>query len=214
MIEQIYRVVQLLINKSQSGGYLSPDQFNRLLELAQIDEINNLYLNKAEDVTEIDELSPVISDPTFINVVSGQATKPTDFLHYVTSRSYNFNEGYETPIEIIREIELGERMKSVIEQPSTDYPIIVEYSDYFTVYPASLNGIRLTYIIDPPTPNWAFTLVNQRPVYDASNSTDVLLTNKSFGNLVYRVCELFGIHVREGDLYNATKTELNELRKQ
>ncbi len=49
----------------------------------------------------------------------------------------------------------------------------------------------------PATPIWAYTLVNNRPVYDAVNSVDCEFPQENLNEFVSRIVSLFGIDMRE-----------------
>jgi len=99
-IDQVYKFVNFIIKKSNSGGYLTPDEFNLIINRAQIQYFNKLYGNQndyrydrpvpkiAYAITEkiSDSLAPFLSNKTVVSIPgSGRVSKSSidRFFHMV-----------------------------------------------------------------------------------------------------------------------------------
>jgi len=99
-IDQVYKFVDFIIKKSNSGGYLTPDEFNLIINRAQIQYFNKLYGNQndyrydrpvpkiAYAITEkiSDSLAPFLSNKTVVSIPnSGRVSKSSidRFFHMV-----------------------------------------------------------------------------------------------------------------------------------
>lgn len=89
---------------------------------------------------------------------------------------------------------------SLIAPPSKKRPVCEYQNDYFQIYPTDVNKVNLVYLRQPATPVWAYTTVNARPVYDATNSTDIdapYLNRNEIANLFLMAQ---GVHLADGML--------------
>jgi hypothetical protein len=162
-----------------------------------------------------------VKKQTSISLVSGTATRPTDYLHFSHAQAnYIFNGvGAVVPIELVRDDEWAERLASEVNRPSRRFPIMRSMDTYFEVFPTSLSNISLTYIKDPLEPWWNYTLVGSTPTFAATggvttnpnsgvtagDSTDFEIDD--FKWLVWRICLYFGVETENPNTYQASKQE-------
>lgn len=227
LIDKVYKVILQLINKYQTGGYLSPAEFNRYAEFAQREYIEETY-NKAngqgyEFNYDISDMFSDIKKVQSVTVLNGSIQKPSDYLHFSTAYShYVFkDEPRLAPIELVRDSEWAERLSSEVNKPSLQFPIMRNMDGKFDVYPAAINNVTLTYIKEPLLPWWNYTLsgsdrvfaatggitTNPNPGVAAGNSTDFEV--QEFEDMVWKICKYMGIEIREGDLYQLSNLEQN-----
>jgi len=227
LIDKVYKVVQQLANKNQVGGVLTPLEFNRYAEFAQREYIEEMY-NRANNMGyeynyDVSDMFSSIKKVQSITVSSGNATKPSDYLHYSSAYAhYVFkDEARLAPIELVRDSEWAERLGSEVNKPSLQFPIMRNMDDKFEVYPLSLTNITITYLKEPLLPWWNYTLSGSEEVFAATggittnpnagvtpgNSTDFEV--EEFEDLVWKICKYMGIEIREGDLYNLSNLEQN-----
>jgi len=238
LINKVYELVQELANKDEASGYITPSDYNTYAETAQYEIIASWYNNpnayrydlreprKGYEVSQTisDALKPLKVKTLLSPNSNGELTQPSDYMHF-SSALVNFNDnrdGIEVPtvsqVEVIRDNELAERLGSEIERPTDKYPIVVQYADFWQVYPKDIEQIDLTYIREPLTPWWNYTLSSGRPVFaetggvttnpnagvTAGDSTDYILPERMIFELAYKICEYMGISVRDGDLYQTS----------
>ena len=229
-IDKVYKAVQLFANKSQVGGYISPLEFNRYAEFAQLDWINENYnpstkLGYENNYQSSDDFSELKTSVP-ITVSSGLITKPTNYLHYSSAFAYTMfgDEARPTPVQLIRDVEWSERLMSEINKPTKNFPIIRSIAGNFEVRPTNINQVVLNYIRIPEQPWWNYTIVSGQPVFAATggvttnpnagvtagNSTNFVLGEDNFGDLVFRICRYFGIEVREQELYQYVNEEAQQ----
>jgi hypothetical protein len=223
LIDKVYSAVSQIANKNQLGGYISPAEFNKYAEFAQIDAINETVDGKLSGaLLDIDELSDVIKT-TQIAVASGFATQPSDYFRYRASMGYSVykGKGRSVVLNLVEENEWAERLASEINIPTTTFPIMRGVGTSFEVAPATLNQIVLTYVKVPLMPWWNYTLSGSTPVFAATSgtttnpnsgvtagdSTDLTLSDAFFPTLVFKICRYFGIEIKDADLYQGAITE-------
>jgi len=207
IIDKVYTGVLAFANKTQSGGYISPDRFNTYAEYAQMDIINELHELLSFNQRVITLVSDVVK-VTNINVNATQyADLPSDYYKYMDSDGLFYDGGWKgEPADYISKTEIGERRRSKIVDPTNDYPVITEDSVGLFVDPKTVTRLKLTYIFEPETPEWVGFGVP--PVFDESYSTDFTLSSKFQNILIQKICKYFAIEIKDSSLFQATTESL------
>ena len=66
--------------------------------------------------------------------------------------------------------------------------------------PTKKAGVSADYIRKPKKPNWAYVVVNNKPLYNATSAVDFELHASEETELVYRILGLFGIAIEKPQL--------------
>jgi len=206
--------VEDLGNKYQAFGYLAPEEFNREIKQAQMDEISEQRLRFEMGTVSSDNLDAIkVSDNISINS-NGVATKPTDYLffdsasHVVFYQNGRFeNKQTTVPIDVIPTNAVATRLSSEIKTPSRYFPICVLNDDTIQFYPETLGNVKLNYLKIPPDPVWGYVTTSGQPVYDNATSTNVVLPFQLIPNLIRRVCTQLGVQVRQADIVQAMEQQ-------
>ncbi len=209
-IDESYRLIQLLYNKSQSGNIL-PADYNNAAAICQISLVNDLLGNEAQyqpgmpipktgfsiNQKNREELRPIITPFSTIAVASGLAAYPEDYLYYdtmTTTGGLLIKEATPDEIAILNQ--------SQIKPPSTTYPSFVLHSDGMRIYPTSITSMKLSYVRTPITPIWNYTTVNNEPVYAATggeigdgNSHDFELSPLTHIRICMKIAQYFGMNL-------------------
>lgn len=217
-IDEIYSMVKFISNKNQSG-YISPDQFNPSINLAQkqyAEEVvhaiqgwdsakRQLRIPMGNAQPNIQKIAPFIVADTPSVPVNGQLPKPTGLMHMLAIRA-SINT---KPVWRVEHDRVAAHISSVIDPPSESL-IYTEYASYYQIYPTTIGEVSIEYIQIPPDVKWGYTLVSGRPVYDAGSSIDPLWGDEEITELISRVLFMFGISIQANQLvqyYGSVKTE-------
>lgn len=172
-INDIYVLIQYIINKNQQG-YLSPSQFNEVINQAQRSYISYLlgsfqsYL-PGRPVSRVElgqnsvvrqRLSPVIKSTTLGIDMYGVSSYPSDYLQADAMRLVDTFQR----VRFVQQDSLYSYYNSVID-PVASNPIYLIKDTGFQFYPTSLSQASLSYIANPQDMLWGYELVNNRPVY-------------------------------------------------
>lgn len=221
-IDEVYRFTQFLSNKSQQGN-VTPANFNLAAKNAQNEWIMKRYNNPAEyrhglPVPRVayqqnqkisDDLRPFITAPQDYTLNDeGQLTYPSDYLHADSFRYYHSKlspDGTTTigtprEVSVVRNSELGSYLSSNIRYPRKEYPIVCFYDTYMQFYPTDLDTVTFNYLRKATDPKWAYTLVNNRPVYDGDNSVDLEAPEEAHNEIVAMICSYIGINLKSSEL--------------
>lgn len=199
-INEAYLFTQFVSNKKQNG-YIKPDDWNTLAPIMQLSLINDRLGNvkryrPGEPVPPWgfgltqktrEELRPISVKPTTTPVVAGLAAIPADYLYYDTVTA-----GGKNVIEVTED-EIAELNNNTIIPPSTQFPYFTIHSEGIFVYPTSITSIALSYIRKPATPVWAYTIVNDEPIYDAGSSQDFEVSPGAQLEIVMLILQAVGV---------------------
>ena len=170
----MYLICQFAINKSQNG-YLSPSQFNTIINQGQTSYQNYLLgefqqyqygrsqarIGYSQNSNIRQRLSPLITETELsVNPATGKAAYPDDYVQADALRTSDFKR-----IRYTQQDSLYSYYNSTID-PIASNPIYLIEESGFQIYPFTVSEPVLTYIKNAPTMTWAYTLdANNRPVY-------------------------------------------------
>lgn len=202
-IDEAYRLLAYIANKNQRGEF-SPDDFNLMAPVAQMSVINdrlgNLKKYRPNDPVpaygfgisqkSIEELRPIIKPFVSLSVTSNKSTYPTDciYIHHIA-----ISNRTARPV-MIDEWQLM-NFDSVIKAPSTEFPVYVVMNDGIYTYPTASGSISCTYVRRPAKPVWNYTVVNDRPVYNATGSQDFELADTVHFEICMRILSYIGVNL-------------------
>lgn len=230
-IDEVYKFIQYLSKKTQSGN-LTPDGFNTSIKRALYEwTIGKLGGTNDQGKLSFEQTKRVSDDLSFLIVRNdytpvspdGKLPFPSDYL-YLSSARYKYKtlsddgtttEYVERKIDQLREGEIASASDSQIFGPrlkAGKMAFITEYAGYFKIYPSNIGQIIITYLREPITPKWAFTLVNGRPVYDPANSVDLECYEISVNEIVFIMCSYLGINLREAELIQYSEMKRQDLK--
>ena len=112
------------------------------------------------------------------------------------------------------------RARSSLTKHSNSRPVFVKYNnsyDRIKIFPHPVNSdgtpitvldpqsprVRADYTRKPTKPNWAYVVINNKPLYNATSAVDFELHASEEAELVYRILSLAGVAIE--------KTQLSQL---
>ena len=214
-INTAYEFIKDLVNKDQKG-FVPSAKFNRYAQRAQMEVFMQRYGNPKEYQPERpipkvayamtqkihDDLRPFIQQATLHLNKYGQAFYLSDYVH-PSSISYTVTKKgkhQRVPVKVVSDDKLAYRLSSRLVAPSKEYPICALYAQYLQFYPENLVAPNFTYLRQPKVPQWGFTIVNGREVYDPANSVDWEFPDEVHNEICIKVLSYIGIKLRESDL--------------
>ena len=173
-VNDTYVLMQYILNKNQQG-YLSPADFNNIINQAQRSYISYLIgsLQKYQygrpvapvelggSLTLRQILSPFIVETNLTVNTQGFCPYPSD---YVLADAMWTLDSFNR----IREVEQDKLYSFYNSQidPVADNPIYLLKTDGLQIYPIDIGNIKLSYVRNAPNIIWSYTLdANGRPVY-------------------------------------------------
>jgi len=209
-INEVYKIVSYLVDKYQ-GTYLSPDDFNMVINMAQRQYLNymtedgsghmGMRLGRKSGTlitTPVVESLSIFMKEATLTVTSQIATQPADLYTVVSVRTTN-------ELKTVRRVtqdKISEILSDPIDPPTASDPIYTEIANTYKVYPSSIGSIKIAYIKIPADMKWAYT---GNLVYDAANSVQPEWNDKDIEDIIYRAIHIIGINLKDGDLQRAAQ---------
>ena len=188
-VNDTYVLMQYILNKNQQG-YLSPADFNNIINQAQRSYVSYLIgsiqryqygrpvapVELGNSMTIRKTLSPFILERNLSVDPSGFCLYPSDFV--IPDALYTINSFNR--IRAVEQDKLYSFYNSQIDPVATN-PIYLIKPTGFQIYPINIGTIKLSYIATPPNIIWSYTLDgNGRPVY-SEEGPQLLTTGGGLG---------------------------------
>tara|TARA_R100001510_G_C7655722_1_gene215049 strand:+ start:1066 stop:1779 length:714 start_codon:yes stop_codon:yes gene_type:complete len=233
MIDSVRQTVLSVLNKN-NYGYISPSDFNLFAKQAQLEifsgyfkELNQVInaenarmsgteyadLNKgvreAIDIFSVTNDLTVNTDPNIPNSFFTPSLNTTGDDYFLLNKVLYRN----TEVERVTHGKITLLNNSLLTAPSFEYPAYTLDGNIITVYPATIDtqgDISCQYIRYPFDPQWTYvTLGNGEPVFNASAADyqDFEVPIDDEPRLVYRILQMAGMSIREGDVYQYANAE-------
>lgn len=222
-VEELRQFVVYIANKEQSGNSFAPFEYNRLLQVANIDFFNKMYGLYQEyqidsptprvswEVSQYvtDALAPFKVRVPSAMVASGQLTKPSDYYHHSSLRY-----SYTTPgkcatdpavvtiknVELLKDAEIGNVTGNSNVLPSANVVYGCYFNTYIQIFPSSVTSLDFTYLRKPVTPFWNSTLVSGVPTYNSVGSIQIEFPEFCHKDIAMIILSYAGINLREEQL--------------
>lgn len=234
----VYEALQVLVNKDQQG-FVSPTDFNRLANIAQLNIYNALF-DELKDAKRLDKSG---TNPTrdksrtkriqedlayFSKKITLSKDSNTSSFHkpgdvsriigVTTAGSILLDQSTSKPIELCYDEEKIERILiSNLSAPTDEFPVALVSEDIH-VFPTTIKKINLRYYKTPQSRSRSGGRSGTvgPPVYNSSspaNSRDFELPDHYTSDLVYEIARLTGINLRDNEVISYTGQEM-QIRKQ
>jgi len=236
MIDSVRQTVLSILNKN-NYGYISPSDFNLYAKQAQLEVFESYFtgLNQAINAenarmsgTEYADMSKGISEAINVFSVTNPLTQNAANVFFAPSLTttgddyYLLNKVLAGGIEAepVSHSKITMLNASLLTAPSTQFPAYTLQGDSITVFPATFNqpgDVNAQYIRYPFDPKWTYTQIPSggtpaggAPVFNPSASLgyqDFELPIEDEPRLVYRILQMAGMSIREGDVYQFANAE-------
>ena len=209
-INNVYQTVLTIINK-ENRGYVTPDEFNRLANIAQLEIFESYFVKAVQvaqaDVTADDGANPMMVNAEKISVFHATAplTSTTNLFLYpdtfyrLETVTVNNIIADQVSHKDVRYINL-----SPLTAPVATQPVFTRDAGGVTLYPNTVRAIEIDYLRQPLEPRWTF-LTNPNdmmPVYnpDAMDAQNFELHPSEEQDLVYKILSLAGVVIRDAEV--------------
>jgi hypothetical protein len=229
-IKTVWEIVRFLCKKNNTA-YLDPDQFNLVINRAQMTKFMEMYGNPVEyqpgapaprvayEVTQkvTDDLKQFKQEKVLTINKYGQAPYPENYVHTLSlgSRYYKQTEDckegetevFIAPIEVVNQDKEMQRRASRIVGPTKKSPICILKDTYFQFYPENIGSVQLSYLRQPREARYGVTIVSGRPVYDQATSVDLEWPDVAVNDIVMRALSYIGLSIKDGDITQYAETK-------
>jgi len=217
-IDTVYQTVQALANKEQRG-YITPQEFNLFANQAQ-DDIFEQYLYDLEAMRAQRPQQHQLGD-SVTHII--EKLYPWYSLQTVTGGTFLPSVGHigeiflnqGGPRRTLKKIDpdtVGDLLNSTFHLKGfTDAVYFDDGHKRIQVWDKTgqiTMGITCETIQGRPTlPYWGYTIVNEKPTYDATTTNDFDLDRSEQTDLVIKILKLAGISIEDQQLYQGAQAE-------
>ena len=214
MIDQVYKTLQTILNKENSG-YVSPLEFNILAKQVQ----DNIFRSYFEDENrDKNRENKGLSNSGYANLSFNERQRISKFVatstisesggnYPLADTVYFIEDKGVTAItgEVIEEVEKHNvgYLNNSLSAPSEIYPVYEQHPTYIKVLPASITtDITVRHVTKPLDPKWTYRTVDNNPLYDPTqvDFQDFELHESEFSNIVLEMLTYFSINLRESEV--------------
>lgn len=211
--DDVYKIIQYCVAKNTQDGYVSPQDFFRVINVAQnqyldylLGEYQKYQPGRPIPVVSFSQnqrirtsLAPLIYGTVLsINSVTGIAPFPSDFEQVDAMWGlYGFYN-----IRFVQQDSLRSFYRSNIDPIATNQIYLIKHEG-FQFYPETLGSARMSYVRTPPSIVWASVNdSNGVPVYDPANSVAPVWSDTDMFNIIARALRIIGVNLQVGDVIN------------
>jgi hypothetical protein len=205
-VNEVYQLILFIVNKNQNG-YISPDEFNLIINQAQVSYMDYLAgqfqqyqagrpvptVQWGNNETTRQRVTPFIYNELLAVDSQGFAAYPTDFL--ITDTVWTSSMG---KVKFVQQDYLANYLSSRIT-PVADNPIYLAEREGFRVYPNDIGTIKVNYIKKPTTIVFGYTLDGDGlPVYNPATSVDPQWQELDLLEIISRSLRMIGVNLQSG----------------
>ncbi len=219
-VDDVYQIVTYSVGKNLQQGYVSPADFNLVINQAQKSYASYLLGNFqqyqpgrpqarvefGQNTVVRQRLTPIIYGYNLSVDPSGFSPYPGDYLQQDAMWSfYGYNRVREVQQQYFYSI-----YNSVID-PVGSWPVYMLEYDGFRFFPNNINRAKLSYVRNPPDMIWGYTLNgNGIPVYNPASSTQPVWDDASILEIIVRALRIIGVNLQYNDV-NAYANEIKQI---
>jgi hypothetical protein len=216
-IDTVYQRVLALANKEQRG-YITPQEFNLFANHAQM-EIFEQYFYDLNQAARVPGNNKVIADVddmleekiSIFEVVVGSGTVTSWGLDgqniIIPSEVYRLSEVRVSsfPVEFLSTKEFNMARESPLTAPTETRPIARRDFKGILIHNGSIvtpltHSINSSYIKKPTKVEWAYVVVNNKPLYNDNISVSFELHPSEETELVHKILKLAGVNLKAPDV--------------
>ncbi len=208
-VDDVYKIILYCVAKNRQDGYVSPDDFNLIINQGQrgyFDYLKGEYqkyqVQRPIAVVEFGQnemvrqsLAPFIYGAVLSpNTTTGIAAFPSDFeYHDAMWGLYGFYN-----IRFIQQDRQDSYLHSQID-PIRENPVFLIRHEGFQFFPEDIGAARMSYLRTPPSMVWAYTLDSDGvPQYNPFLSQQPVWGESDIMQVIVRALSIFGVNLQFG----------------
>lgn len=194
-INDLYNLYQYIVRKER-GVFVTPNQFSANLNTAQQDAYSEYFKGYGANQEIHDALRVFKVYLPFTSSSSGFVTYSSDYYHLLGS-PFTVTGSTVNSIRFINEDELPFALTSQLRPVTTAYPIAVDTSTGFSIYPQSTQIGAYFYLKRPTTCVLGYSQAGRVITYDASTSTQLEWEEIYWNHILALALKYAGINMSE-----------------
>jgi len=234
----MFDLLNFIGNKDFDGNIITPDRFNQLIKVVNIDLFRRKYglpegyqpgrpiPHEYIEISQknLDDMKVFKVFLKNVPVVNGKVSYPADYCHKAeltnnfTIKINKVDVVLPKGLEVLNESQLSSRLGNYTKRPVSRMPICTFRSDAIYVWPFQvadnvtdpITQIDMAYYRWPKDPVFAYTESDGFITYDAVNSVECEWPRDEHLTLVRLMLQYIGINLRENDILSYSELKLKE----
>jgi hypothetical protein len=198
-ISTLYDFYQYILRKER-GVFQSPAQFTTNLDAGQLDCFEEWFKPYGANQEIHDALRPFRTYQPFTSSSAGFVTFPSDYLHLL-GQPFTVTGSTVNRIDFLNEDELPFALTSQLRPVTTAYPVAVDTSTGFSIYPQSTQTGAYFYLRRPATPVYGYTQSGRTITYNSATSTQLEWNEIYWNNILAKALKYAGVNMDEDGIY-------------
>ena len=241
-VNKVYTTVLSILNKKGSG-YMTPDNFNKIAKVVQLELLDRAFYEYNQAVTKqtrgrgsqgygdiprkiMDKLDPfcqnttlaIDSTNTYFELPGFDSTSTYSGNDLYATLSLKVNNEF-TDIERIDKSKLPFLFSSKLTAPSNIFPVYYYSADLIYVFPSTITSVDLYYVSKPLDPTWSSSVDTSSfgtPIYtySSSDSIDFTLHASDESDLILGILKYFGVTIKDPLVIQAAQQEEQSITQQ
>ena len=226
-VDTVYQRVLVLANKEQRG-YITPQEFNLLANHVQM-EMFEQYFYDIKQHNRVPGNMQEYSDPLSVLYEKIGAFEVDQSEAWMISNMTATNDVMQIPwgliykigtisvgrnqVEIVNSKDFDAARFNPLTAPTLERPIgwtsafglkVAIAQDEYAIPSANLD-MSINYIMRPSSVQWAYVIVNDKPLYNDNISVDFELHASEETELVYKILKLAGVNLKAPEVVQASQ---------
>lgn len=194
-INDLYNFYQYVVRKER-GVFVTIPQFNANMDGGQMDAFMEYFKGYGENQEVHDALRVFKVYQPFTSSAAGFVTYPSNYFHLLGS-PFTVTGSTVNTLKFVNEDELSFALTSQLRAVTTAYPIGVDTSTGFSIYPQSTQSGAYFYLRRPATPVLAYTQSGRTITYDSANSVQLEWGETYWNNILAKALRYSGVNMDE-----------------
>jgi hypothetical protein len=200
---EIWSLVEYISNKDFSGNIITPQRFNELIKVVNMDLFRTKY-GLPEDFQPGRPVPVEYADITLKNTDDLRAFKVYNYIKTIAGVATTLPR----PVEILREAEFASRQGNWTKKPTLQNPIGTVRSNGIHIRPLTILAVDFSYYRFPVDPQFAWIERDGYIEYDSANSVEYEWVKDESLTLTRMILQYVGVSLREADLVQYSEQKL------
>lgn len=197
-INDVYNFMDYIVRK-QRGVFLTIPDAMQALNAGQLDAVEEWFKSYGENQIIHDALRKLRVYQTFTSDTNGVVAFNDDYIHIFGSPFTVIGSTVNT-IKFVEEDEWSFAISSKLRTPTDQYPIALDVSAGFNIFPQHIQNGAYWYLRRPATPVLSTTKVGRVISYEPTTSTELEFSDVYINNIIARALFYVGVDMSEQDV--------------
>lgn len=192
-IGDIYDFYGYILRKER-GVLITPSEFNANMDAGQLDALNEWFATYGATQTIHDAIRGFREYYQFTSNAAGFVTYPAGLLHLIGT-PFTVTGSTVNVVHFVNEDELPFAITSKLRPVSTSYPIAVDTSTGFSLYPQSTQIGFFNYLRRPASPVYGYSQAGRVITYNSATSTQLEFADNYINNIIAKALRYSGVNL-------------------